>query len=137
MVCMRTFDDCLAGLPADQRAALEKLRKTIRAAAPEAVECVSYGLAAFRCGRMLVGLGASASHCTLYLMSSATVAAHRDELAPYVTSTGSVRFAPSKPPPASLVRKLVKARLLENATLDAGTGRAKRAAARTGRIRRG
>jgi hypothetical protein len=44
----RTIDEYLATLPADQRAALEKLRKAIQAAAPQAEECISYGLAAFR-----------------------------------------------------------------------------------------
>jgi len=44
----KTFDDCLSAFSEDQRAALDKLRKVIRAAAPKAEECVSYGLAAFR-----------------------------------------------------------------------------------------
>jgi len=45
----------------DKRATLEKLRKTIRAAAPKAEECISYGLAAFRQNGMLVALGATAN----------------------------------------------------------------------------
>ena len=60
----KTFDGYLAALDEDQRTALEKLRKTIRTAAPKAEECLSYGLAAFRLnGRPLVGLGATAKHC--------------------------------------------------------------------------
>ncbi len=63
----RTIDDYLAGVNADHRALLEKLRKTIRAVAPKAEECISYGLAAFRLnGRPLVAFGAWANHCALY-----------------------------------------------------------------------
>jgi hypothetical protein len=60
----RTIDEYLAGVDADQRVALEKLRKIIRSVAPEAEECISYGLAAFRMkGRPLVAFGAWANHC--------------------------------------------------------------------------
>jgi uncharacterized protein YdhG (YjbR/CyaY superfamily) len=110
----KTIDEYLAALGEDQRAALEKLRKTIRAAAPQAEECISYQICAFRHNGMLVGFGATAKHCAFYLMSSTTVAAHRDELAGYDTSKGTIRFQPDKPLPAALVRKLVKARIAEN-----------------------
>lgn len=112
----KTFDEYLAALSDDNRAALEKLRKTIKAAAPKAEECISYGLAAFRLDeKPLVALGATANHCGFYLMSNSTVAAHRDELKKYDTSTGTIRFPADKPLPAALVRKLVKARIAENA----------------------
>lgn len=112
----QTIDEYLAALPDDKRAALEKLRKTIRAAAPEAEECISYSLPAFRLdGKVLVGFGASASHCAFYPMSGSTVAAHADELSAYETSKGTIRFQASEPLPAPLVRKLVKARIAENA----------------------
>src|SRR5712692_5012722 len=63
----RTIDEYLAALSNDQRAALERLRKTIRAAAPGAEECISYQLPAFRLdGRMLVWFGAAAHHCAFY-----------------------------------------------------------------------
>ena len=110
----RTIDEYLAALSDDQRAALEKLRKTIRAAAPKAEECISYQLAAFRQNGMLVAFGATANHCAFYLMSSSTVAAHKDELKDYDTSKGTIRFPANKPLPAALVRKLVKARIAEN-----------------------
>jgi uncharacterized protein YdhG (YjbR/CyaY superfamily) len=112
----KTFDEYLAALSKDKRDVLQKLRKTIGAAAPKAEECISYGLAAFRQdGRPLVALGATAKHCAFYLMSGSTVAAHEDELAGYDTSKGTIRFPPDKPLPAALVRKLVKARIAENA----------------------
>jgi uncharacterized protein YdhG (YjbR/CyaY superfamily) len=110
-----TIDEYLAAARNDQRAALEKLRKTIKAAAPEAEECISYGLAAFRLhGRALVAFGASANHCAFYPMSSTTVEAHKDELRDYDTSKGTIRFQPDRPLPAALVRRLVKARIAEN-----------------------
>jgi uncharacterized protein YdhG (YjbR/CyaY superfamily) len=111
----KTIDEYLAAVSADQRAALEKLRKTIKAAAPRAEECISYGLAAFRLnGRPLVAFGASANHCAFFPMDSTTVAAHKDELKEYETSKGTIRFQPDNPLPAALVRKLVKARAAEN-----------------------
>jgi uncharacterized protein YdhG (YjbR/CyaY superfamily) len=110
----RTIDEYLATLGEDQRAALEKLRKAIRAAAPKAEECISYQLPAFRQNGMLVGFGATAKHCAFYLMSGTTVEAHREELSGYDTSKGTIRFQPDEPLPAALVRKLVKARLAEN-----------------------
>jgi uncharacterized protein YdhG (YjbR/CyaY superfamily) len=111
----KTINEYLAGVNDDQRAALEKLRKTIQGAAPRAEECISYQLAAFRLhGKMLVGFGATAKHCAFYLMSSSTVEAHQDELRNYDTSKGTIRFPADKPLPAPLVRKLVKARIAEN-----------------------
>jgi len=113
---VRDIDEYLAAVRDDQRVALEKLRKTIRAAAPGAEECISYGLAAFRLdGRALVAFGAAANHCAFYPMSGGTVAAHKNELKGFDTSKGTIRFQPGKPLPATLVRKLVKARIAENA----------------------
>jgi uncharacterized protein YdhG (YjbR/CyaY superfamily) len=111
----RTIDEYLAALRDDQRAALEKLRQTIRAAAPKAEECISYQIPAFRLNGILVAFGARLNHCAFYPMSASTVAAHKDELEAYDTSKGTIRFQPDKPLPAALVRKLVKARIAENA----------------------
>src|SRR5918995_6320093 len=112
----QTIDEYLAALSDDKRAALENLRKTIRAAAPKAEECISYQLPAFRLdGRMLVALGATTNHCAFFPMSSSAVEAHKDELKDYDTSKGTIRFQADNPLPASLVRKLVRARIAENA----------------------
>lgn len=111
----RTIDDYLATLPDDKRAALEKLRKSIKAAAPNAEECISYRLPAFRLnGKVLVAFGATAKHCAFHPMSGSTVEAHKDQLKGYDTSKGTIRFQANKPLPAALVRKLVKARIVEN-----------------------
>lgn len=129
----RTIDEYLAGLNAEQRAALERVRKIIHAAAPKAEERISYGVPAFRQSGMLVAFGARATHCALYPMSATTVKAFAKELARYDTSKGTIRFQPDRPLPAALVRKIVKARLAENLM------RSKKkvsATSRTGRARR-
>src|SRR5438105_14381536 len=111
----KTIDEYLAGVHADQRAALQTLRRTIRAVAPTAEECISYGLATFRLnGRPLVAFGAWANHCAFYPMSGSTVAAFKEELKNYETTTGTIRFPAETPLPAALVKKLVKARTAEN-----------------------
>jgi uncharacterized protein YdhG (YjbR/CyaY superfamily) len=111
-----TIDDYLAPLSEEHRAALQKLRTMIKAAAPKATECISYGLAAFKLdGKPLVAMGATAKHCAFYLMSGSTVADHAEELKDYDTSKGTIRFQADEPLPAKLVRKLVKARVTENA----------------------
>ena len=119
----QTIDEVLAGVSPEQRRALQGLRRTIRSAAPEAEECISYGLAAFRQGRMLVAFGAKKHHCAFYLMSDRALAGLSGELEGFETSKGTVRFQPEHPLPAALVRKLVRARLAENAALDAASKR--------------
>ena len=110
----KTVDEYLAGLSDDKRVALEKLRKIIRSAAPRAEECISYSMPAYRQNGVLVGFAASAKHCAFYPFSGSTVEAHKKELERYDTSKGTIRFAPEKPLPAALVRKLVKARITQN-----------------------
>lgn len=111
-----THDEYLAAVAPDKRAALEKPRRAILAAAPEAEECISYQLAAFRLsGRALVAYGATARHCAFYFMSSTVAAGFAADLKECDTSKGTIRFQPDKPIPATLVKKLVKARIAENA----------------------
>lgn len=106
-------DAYLAKLSAEKRATLEKVRKAIRAAAPDAEEGISYGMPAFIQGKPIAGYNASANHCSYFPMSGAITAQFADELAKYEVSKGGFRFAVGKPPPAVLVRKLVRARLAE------------------------
>ena len=110
----RTIDDYLAAQGAQSRAALQKVRRAIRAAAPGAEECFSYGMPAFRLnGKLIAGFRAAANHCSYHPMSGDTVASLRAELAEYDTSPGTIRFSARAPLPAALVRKLVKARMAE------------------------
>jgi uncharacterized protein YdhG (YjbR/CyaY superfamily) len=116
MAAATSVEDYLAALPEEPRAALEKLRKTIKAAAPEATETISYQMPAFKDhGRLLVSYAAFKDHCSLFPMSKKVIEAHREDLKPYFTGKGTIRFYADKPLPAALVKKLVKARIEENA----------------------
>jgi uncharacterized protein YdhG (YjbR/CyaY superfamily) len=109
-----TVNAYLATLEPDKRAALQKLRRTIRAAAPKAEECISYQIPAFRLdGRMLVWFAAASGHCSFF-PGAHPIAVHKQDLKAFKISKGTVRFAPEKPLPATLVRKLVKTRIAEN-----------------------
>lgn len=111
----KTIDEYLAGVDADHRDALQKLRETIHTVAPTAEECISYGIPAFRLnGRSLVFFGAWANHCAFYPGSSNTLKKFRNELRNFQTSKGTLRFSPDKPMPVALVKKLLKARIAEN-----------------------
>jgi uncharacterized protein YdhG (YjbR/CyaY superfamily) len=103
----------LRAVPPAPRAALQKLRKTIKAVAPEATEGISYGIPMFKHHGMLVGYAAFKNHCSLF-MSTHVTASLRKAVAPYVASKGTIRFTADKPLPATLVRKLVKARIAQN-----------------------
>jgi len=115
----QTIDEYLAPLSKEKRATLEKLRKTIKAAAPRAEEYLSYGIPGFRLnGKLLVSFGAAAKHCAFY-PGSYPLKAHQDELKNYDHSKGTIRFPVDNPLPAALVRKLVKSRIAEYAAKPA------------------
>lgn len=119
----QTIDEYLAPLSKGQRVALEKLRRAIKSAVPEALECMSYQVPGFRLGgRLLVSFGAAANHCAFY-PGALPVKAHRDELTAYSTSKGTIRFQADRPLPASLVRRLVKTRIAEYAARPSRHGR--------------
>jgi uncharacterized protein YdhG (YjbR/CyaY superfamily) len=109
-----SVDEFLAAVPPDKRAALEDLRKVIRAAAPEATELINYGVPMFRLnGRNLVSYAAAKDHCSFYVQSPAVMGAHAADLTGFKTSKGTVNFTADKPIPSALVTKLVKARIAE------------------------
>ena len=110
-----TISAYLKALPADQRAALTRVRKAILGACPDAEEVISYGMPAFKWNGMLLYMAASKSHCAVYGAISRVVAADKAFYAKYVTSKGTLRFTPEKPLPLALIRKLVKGRMAENA----------------------
>jgi uncharacterized protein YdhG (YjbR/CyaY superfamily) len=125
----QTIDEYLEPFAKEQRVALEKLRKDIKSAAPGAEECISYDIPTFRLGeKMLVSFGGWANHCAFY-PGAFSIEAHKDELKPYSTSKGTIRFSADSPFPTTLVRKLVKSRIAHNArkrTVVAGVSRRRR-----------
>jgi uncharacterized protein YdhG (YjbR/CyaY superfamily) len=119
----KTIDEYLAPLSKEKRAALEKLRRAIKSAAPKAEECISYQIPGFRLsGKLLVSFGAAEKHCAFY-PGSHPLKAHQDELMAYDTSKGTIRFPADSPLPATLVRKLVKTRMAEHAAKTDGAKR--------------
>jgi uncharacterized protein YdhG (YjbR/CyaY superfamily) len=110
----KNIDEYLAALPEPARSTLNKLRAAIRSAAPaEAAETISYGLPAFKYKGTLVWFAAFSNHCSLFPTAS-VIKAFKTELKPYSTSKGTIHFSMNNPLPASLVRKLVKARVAQN-----------------------
>jgi uncharacterized protein YdhG (YjbR/CyaY superfamily) len=108
------IDAMLAVLPEEQRRALQALRETIAATAPDAVEAISYQMPAFRYhGRGLVSYSAFRSHCSLFPMSGEVIDAHRDELAGFIASKGTLHFTPERPIPRDLVERIVRARMAQ------------------------
>lgn len=106
-----TIDDYLAALPAPQAAALQTLREQIRRAAPDAVECISYGAPAFKQKKMLVAFKAARNHLSLHPWDSVTVAAMGDALKGFDTSPGTIRFTPEKMLPEAVLRAIVERKL--------------------------
>jgi uncharacterized protein YdhG (YjbR/CyaY superfamily) len=110
-----SIDDYLSTIDDTKREALEKLRRAIKAAAPRAEECISYQIPAFRLdGHVLVFFAAATHHCSFF-PGAYPIETLKPELAKYSISKGTIRFDPARPLPASLVRKLVKARIEEQA----------------------
>jgi uncharacterized protein YdhG (YjbR/CyaY superfamily) len=109
-----TVDDYIAAAPKDKRAALTKLRTTIKSAAPKATEIISYGMVGYKQGAKRVAYFAHwKAHIALYGTSSSFIKAHAAELKPYVQSKGTLQFPEDKPLPYALVTRIVKARIAE------------------------
>lgn len=111
-----SVENYLAALPNERRAALDELRETIKAAAPEATETIAYEMPAFRTdGQFLVSYASFKAHYSLFPASGAVVEALGEELTPYLAGKGTIRFRTDSPIPTALVTKVVKVRLAENA----------------------
>ena len=111
----KTIDHYLSTLSNDKRAALERLRRDIKSAAPTAEECISYQLPGFRLdGRMLASFGAWTDHCAFY-PGAFPIEANKKDLKAYKTSKGTIQFPAEKPLSATLVRKLIKSGIAERA----------------------
>jgi uncharacterized protein YdhG (YjbR/CyaY superfamily) len=108
------IDDYLAEVSPKGRALLQSLRKTIQSIVPEAQECISYKMPAFRYqGRIIAGFRATTKGGSYYPFSGTTLKTLADDLAGYSQTKSALHFGPDKPLPASLVRKLLEARIGE------------------------
>ena len=110
-----TVEEYLDTLPPNRREAIETMRRTIRAAAPDAVETIAYSMPAFRGlgGQFLVSYAAYKHHVSLFPASGAVVAALGAEIAPFLAGKGTIRFPADQPIPVELVTRVVAVRLTE------------------------
>ena len=116
-----TIDAYLATVSADRRAALEKLRKTIRSILPEAEECISYSMPAFRyAGHVVAGFLATSKGCSYFPFSGMTLATVAADVKTYDQTKSALHFDEAHPLPVALVRKLLKARIEESQGAVAG-----------------
>ncbi|MFT3840657.1 MAG: DUF1801 domain-containing protein [Myxococcaceae bacterium] len=110
----KSIDGYLRTVPEDRREALEDLRAKIHAAAPGAEECISYNMPAFRVGdRVVAGFLATSKGCSYYPFSGTTLHTLAKDLKAYSQTPGSLHFLATRPLPATLVKKLIRARLAE------------------------
>jgi uncharacterized protein YdhG (YjbR/CyaY superfamily) len=111
----KTVDEYLASVPEPARSTLKKVRAAIRSVAPpEAIEVISYRMPMIEYKGMLMGYAAFSRHCSLFMATGDMLNHFASELEPYETSKGTIRFRIDQPLPASLIKKLVKARVAQN-----------------------
>jgi uncharacterized protein YdhG (YjbR/CyaY superfamily) len=109
-----TIDDYLRTVPEDRRRVLEDLRAKIRSIVPEAEECISYGIPAFRLhGAIVAGFNATKSGCSYFPFSGSTLKAVARHVRSYDQTKSALHFSAYESLPTTLVRKLIKARLAE------------------------
>ena len=110
----KPIDDYLETVSGPRRVALEKLRSTIRSIVPDAEECISYGIPAFRLnGQIVAGFCARANGCSYLPFSGSTLKTLAAQLRGYEQTKSSLHFTADKPLPATLVRRLIATRIAE------------------------
>jgi len=108
------IDEYLAGLDEPKRSTLEDLRRTILAVVPDAEQCISYGMPAFKLrGKAVAGFAAFNDHLSYFPHSGTVLPELAEEVAGYGGSKGTLHFAVDTPLPRPLVEKLVAVRLGE------------------------
>lgn len=108
-----SIDVYIASFPPEIQAILEKIRQTIRQAAPDATEKISYQMPTFYLNGNLVHFGAFKKHIGLYPTPSG-ITGFDQELAPYIKAKGSIRFPLDEPIPYELIAKIAAFRAQEN-----------------------
>jgi uncharacterized protein YdhG (YjbR/CyaY superfamily) len=111
---LNSIDGYLKGVPEDRRRALKDLRKKIHTVLPEAEECISYRMPAFRFnGTVVAGFLATTKGCSYFPFSGSTLRTLGHIVSRYSQTKGSLHFSPAHPLPLTLVRKLLKTRIAE------------------------
>ncbi|MBK7143424.1 MAG: DUF1801 domain-containing protein [bacterium] len=128
-----SVDAYLADLPDDQRKALQKLRATIRSAAPKAEETISYSMPMYKQDGQLVAFAAFNNHCSLFVCSGSYLSRHAKEYGKYPQAKSGLHFTPDNSLPATLVKKIVKDRLAENAAKVSARTKKKSSSKTTGK----
>jgi uncharacterized protein YdhG (YjbR/CyaY superfamily) len=118
----KTIDEYIAGFPQDIQEILEKIRETIKEAAPDAEETISYQIPTFTLKGYLVHFAAFKKHIGFYPTPTG-IEAFRKELSAYQGAKGSVRFPLDKPIPFALISEIVKFRVKENLERAAAKGK--------------
>ncbi len=115
MTTPATVDGYLASLSEDRRSQVETLRRTIRAAAPDAIESIAYSMPAFRShgGQFLVSYAAYKRHYSLFPASGMVIEALGEEIAPFLAGKGTIQFPADRPIPVEVVTKVIAVRLAE------------------------
>ena len=108
-----TIDDYIHSFPIEIQEILEKIRKTIRASAPNSTETISYQMPTFRLNGILVHFAAHKKHIGFYPTPSAIIEFSK-ELENYEFSKGSIKFPIDKPIPLNLIKRIVEFRVKEN-----------------------
>ena len=111
---VKTVDEYLSAITPKVRAMLEQLRITIKAAAPEAEETISYQIPTYKYQGPLVHFVARGSYCSFIVVSRLVLETFKNELKDYDISGTTIHFTPGHPLPEALVEKIVKARIREN-----------------------
>lgn len=110
----KDVDAYLASVPKELRTVLENLRKAIKAAAPKAEEVISYQIPTYKYHGPLVHFVARPSYCSFIAVSKTVLEKFQDELEDFDTSGTTIHFTAANPLSATLVKKIVKARVAEN-----------------------
>ncbi len=117
-----TIDEYIASFPVNVQHTLIELRRTIKAAAPDAEESISYGMPAFRLNGVLVYFAAHKHHIGFYPTASG-MRAFKDKLSLYKQSKGTVQFPIDEPIPLETVKEIVRFRVKENLAKEAKRSR--------------
>ena len=110
----KTVEDYLDALPKKDKEALERLRRDIKKAAPQAEEIFSYRMPAFKYQGMLVWYAAFKSHYGIYIPNSKIFRMYKNELAGYESGKATLRFPLDKAIPTRLIAKIIKEKVKEN-----------------------